>query len=110
MSVKPGRGSVLPVSDQHSARCDIHEVRAIARPANDTLIGLRLVGRLEPMVDTQPGRGTAIDNGDHGVRLASLATRHCDSSQGAPLSILHDEDFLAPTPQALGCGGIEREE
>ena len=43
---------------QYSARRHVHKMHAIARAADDALIGLQLFGGLEPMVDAQAGSGT----------------------------------------------------
>jgi hypothetical protein len=58
--------------NQYSARCDIDKVNAIARATGDALIGLRLVGGLEPMVDAQTGRGAAIHDGNHSISLTPV--------------------------------------
>ena len=57
------------------------KMHAIARAADDALIGLQLFGGLEPMVDAQAGSGTAIDHGDHELHLAHAWPTVVDLSQ-----------------------------
>ena len=51
--------------DQHSASGHIDQVHAIARATGYRLVGLGLLGGLEPMVDAEAGGRTSIHDGDH---------------------------------------------
>jgi hypothetical protein len=55
----------LLLNDQHSARCHVYEMYAIARTAMYALKRLAVIGRLEPMVNAQTGLRASVENGIH---------------------------------------------
>ena len=57
---------------QHSARCHIHEVHAVARAASHDLVGIAVIGGLEPTVDAQTGARTLISGDRHRSTMTQI--------------------------------------
>jgi hypothetical protein len=84
-----GRGERFTAEYQYFARYHVHKVYVVACPAEDALVGVRLLRRLEPMVNAQARFRTSVDDSVHANKLVRrsgrLLTQRKSAYPGRPL-------------------------